>query len=210
MKTAYLTINDAPSEDFINKVNYLYANDIPAVFFCEGQKLEKNPHDAIFAIKRGFMLGNHSYSHRDFSTLSYPEAKAEIVRTEEIIDTLYDCAGVEKKHKYFRYPFLKRSHHGLLEKLGYIVPFKDISYEWFSGNTRDFMYTYDSLDWAYTEGDPTIASVDQLVSRIDESGINFSSPSAELIMMHDDSRVPLAFKTIMDNLIDRFAFRLPK
>ena len=105
MKKAYLTIDDAPSEDFLRKVNYLYQREIPVVFFCIGEKIEKRFDQLISAIKMGFIIENHSYSHKYFSDLSLNECKQEIQKTDQLIDTLYEKTGTHRNQKYFRFPY---------------------------------------------------------------------------------------------------------
>ena len=52
MKIAYLTIDDAPSNDFKRKVDYLLSKSIPAIFFCRGNLMEKRPEVVTYAIKK--------------------------------------------------------------------------------------------------------------------------------------------------------------
>jgi len=104
MKTVYLTIDDSPTEDFLDKVNYLYDRGIPAVFFCEGQKLLNHQAAVIEAIKKGFVIGNHSMNHDYFSDLTLDQGKASIRVTDQIIDRLYQEAGHVRPGKYFRFP----------------------------------------------------------------------------------------------------------
>ena len=111
MKKAYLTIDDAPGEDFPEKANYLHERNIPAVFFCIGEKIEKNFDQLISAIKTGFIIGNHSYSHKHFSDLSIDECKLEIQETDQLIDRLYDKAGFNRTHKFFRFPYFDAGGH---------------------------------------------------------------------------------------------------
>ena len=102
MKKAYLTIDDAPSEDFLKKANYLYKLNIPVVFFCIGEKIEKHFDQLVSAIKMDFIIGNHSFSHNYFSNLSLDECIQEIQKTDQLIDSLYEKAGINRIHKYFR------------------------------------------------------------------------------------------------------------
>ena len=104
-QVGYLTIDDAPSADFLNKVKLLTSKEIPALFFCRGQYLEERPDDGIYAIKKGFVLGNHSYSHPRFSELSLNECFQEIKQTDEIIDKIYQDADVTRPAKLFRFPY---------------------------------------------------------------------------------------------------------
>ncbi|MDP8323197.1 MAG: polysaccharide deacetylase family protein [Candidatus Stygibacter australis] len=52
-KIAYLTIDDAPSNNFDLILKYLSENKIPAIFFCEERKILKRPEEVIKAIKTG-------------------------------------------------------------------------------------------------------------------------------------------------------------
>lgn len=105
-KYAYLTIDDAPSGNFSEVCDYLKEMKIPAIFFCEGRKLVKRKNEVINAIKDGFIIGNHSYNHSNFSGISIEEARKEITETDIIIEELYKNAGVKRDYKLFRFPGL--------------------------------------------------------------------------------------------------------
>ena len=55
-KIAYLTIDDSPSSTFIRKIDYLSDQNIPAVFFCIGNLMEKYSNEIIEAIHKGFVI----------------------------------------------------------------------------------------------------------------------------------------------------------
>ena len=99
MKNAYLTIDDSPSERMGDLIQTLQQLQIPAVFFCIGKNLERYPHFAIQAIQKGFVLGNHSWSHPHFSKISIENAFLEIQRTDDLLDNLYQQAGVQRIYK---------------------------------------------------------------------------------------------------------------
>lgn len=103
-KKVYLTIDDAPSKDFKEKVNFLYEKNIQAVFFCIGENLIKYEDDVVYAVRRGFIVGNHSFNHRYFSDMSLEECKVSINMTEEIIEGIYKKSGIERPMKLFRFP----------------------------------------------------------------------------------------------------------
>jgi len=94
-KIAYLTIDDAPSEDMKEKVDFLVSKGIPAIWFCLGDFLEKGSEHAIHAIEKGFIIGNHSYGHPYFSDLPLKQCFEEIQKTDRIIDEIYRKAGVK-------------------------------------------------------------------------------------------------------------------
>lgn len=173
-KTAYLTIDDSPSASFSQKMNYLYDRKIPAIFFCIGQLLEKYPEPIIEAIQKGFPVANHSYTHPHFSKISLAQAEDEIRKTDEIIDNLYAKAGVERRQKWFRFPYgdkgdkrfgrvLKqpfsiknlfqkqdekrwRGIQAILQKYGYWQPpFLEIKYRYMIDNQL-----FEDIDWHWT------------------------------------------------------------
>jgi peptidoglycan/xylan/chitin deacetylase (PgdA/CDA1 family) len=104
-KKAYLTIDDAPSKDFRNKVDFLSEHNIPAIFFGIGENIPKYENDIIYSIQKGFIIGNHSWSHPYFSDLTLDECQSEIKRTDEIIESVYQKSGVERPAKFFRFPY---------------------------------------------------------------------------------------------------------
>ena len=105
-KIAYLTIDDAPSNNFDMILKYLLKNKIPAIFFCEGRKIIKRPENIIKAIKDGFIIGNHSYDHPNFSEISIEEAESQITDTDKLIESIYVESGIERPIKVFRFPFM--------------------------------------------------------------------------------------------------------
>lgn len=105
-KQVYLTIDDAPSKDFKKKVDYLYKRNIKAIFFCIGQNMERYKEDVVYAINKGFIIGNHSYEHKHFSDLSMEEGKESIKKTDKIINEIYKMSGKERPIKVFRFPYL--------------------------------------------------------------------------------------------------------
>ena len=107
MKKAILTIDDAPSSDFRNKVRYLKKNNITAIFFIIGKVAEKKIDDLVYAIKKGFIIGNHSYSHPSFSDISLKEAEKQIKETDKIIEKAYKKAGIKRQIKVFRFLFFE-------------------------------------------------------------------------------------------------------
>lgn len=77
----YLTIDDGPSTNTHDKLRLFESYQIKAIWFCRGKNLEQQPNIAIQLIRRGHIIGNHSYSHPFFSQITYSECRNEIVRT---------------------------------------------------------------------------------------------------------------------------------
>jgi len=88
MKTVYLTIDDGPSKDRKEKVDILYQYGIQPIWFCIGSEIEKRPEDVIYSIRKGGIIGNHSYSHPRFSQISLEECFEEIEKLIELLTAL--------------------------------------------------------------------------------------------------------------------------
>jgi len=129
LKKAYLTIDDAPSRDFIAKTEFLDRHGIPALFFCEGQFIQQNERSLFTAIELGFLIGNHSFSHPHFSDLSVEECKREIRQTDALIEHIYRKIGVAWTAKYFRFPYFDSG--GDASAVAYETKWSKPSAEWF-------------------------------------------------------------------------------
>ena len=106
MVKALLTIDDIASKNTVAIVDYLNKNKIPAIMFAWGENIEKHYENAIYALKNGMIVGNHSYSHPAFSKLSFEQAVEEIEKNELVLDKLYKDAGVERRFRPFRFQSL--------------------------------------------------------------------------------------------------------
>lgn len=175
-KIVYLTIDDAPTRDSRLKFEILQQKRIPSIWFCIGKEIEKYRDVVVMIIKSGGIIGNHSYSHIDFSATSLEKCFWEIGETDKLIDECYKLANVPRKVKLFRFPYGIRgrafSINGVksdideiqhakaiqdyLEKLGYRCPIiPGITYEHYKkvigDNSHDMYWTYDVMEWALTE-----------------------------------------------------------
>lgn len=209
-RAAYLIIDDGPAEDFKEKVNYLNAKGIRAIWFCLGEALERFSEEAVRAIKDGHMIGNRSYDDADLSALSLEEVREQLERTDRIVDGLYTRAGVLRPSKLFRFPYVhdetNEGHFAgiqrVLEELGYEQP----KFENIRSNERSQAALNKGLHVECTR-DTFDLGADAALG--EEGGLQAFSGS-EIIMIHD--WVPAApFKAIMDKLIMKgMAFQLPK
>ena len=51
------------------------------------------------------IVGNHSYSHPAFSSLTMKESIEEIEKCESILEKLYQTSGIERVFRPFRFPY---------------------------------------------------------------------------------------------------------
>lgn len=121
--SAYLTIDDSPSERMDDLTGWLQEKGIPAIFFCRGDKLEENPMAAVRAVQKGFVLANHATTHQRSSQKDAGWVIDEIKQCEFLLERIYKEAGVIKTHKFFRFPQLDRG------TAGWIVDYDDYSAE---------------------------------------------------------------------------------
>lgn len=127
MKNVYLTIDDSPSKKMGDVLLLLKQYKMPAVFFCIGKNLNRFPELAIAAIQAGFVLGNHSWSHPHFSKITIEQAFLEIQKTDDLLDTIYEKAGVMRPAKWFRFPYGdKGDGRPAIFCLGYFIYSKSI------------------------------------------------------------------------------------
>ncbi|MBQ0011115.1 MAG: polysaccharide deacetylase family protein [Clostridiales bacterium] len=178
MKEAYLTIDDGPSVDRIKKVEILKKYGIQAVWFSMGIDMEANADAAIRTILAGQVIGNHSYTHPNFSEISIAQCEEEIIRTDELIDKLYRQAGVQRPIKLFRFPYgnkgvntgffdtsYSESDRERIEAIQKILiqngygtyPFDNINFEYFkrmqATGQVDWLWTYDAMEWCVFQED---------------------------------------------------------
>jgi peptidoglycan/xylan/chitin deacetylase (PgdA/CDA1 family) len=109
---AYLTIDDSPSGETDALCDFLTRENVPAILFCRGDRMESDAGPAVRAIRNGFVIGNHAYAHRRASRIGFAETTAEIARTDLLIDAAYSEAGVARPGKYFRFPHMDRGAGG--------------------------------------------------------------------------------------------------
>lgn len=81
-------------------VNVLERYNVPATFFMGGDWMRTHPNETqLLAAHPLFEMGNHSWDHADFTTLTADQIRIEIVRTDDI---LYQLTG--RRSHLFRLP----------------------------------------------------------------------------------------------------------
>lgn len=101
-KLVSLTFDDGPDPETTTKIlDLLSKYNMPASFFCVGNKVEKDAEIVQKIFSSGHIVGNHSYSHsKIFDLRSTGNMIKEIEKTSELI---YQTIG--KKPMLFRPPF---------------------------------------------------------------------------------------------------------
>ncbi len=184
MTRLILTIDDAPSSRFAEVLDYLVSRDLGAVIFIKGGSIEGHEQELIRAIKEGFVIGNHSYSHPHFDKIGVETAKNEITRTDKIIHDLYLSAGVKNYAKYFRFPYgvggtpeTEKEYQETLAKLGYLAPR--------FAPKRDWYWDVPLLeDWHLEDSD--LQTKEEIAQRyLSDSKKGLASKGAAVVVVHD-------------------------
>ncbi len=101
-KVVALTFDDGADGANTNKIlDILAKNNVKATFFLTGSGANHHPQYIKNIAAKGHQLGNHSYSHPDFTKLTATQMKTELDRTEAIVKSL---TGKTTK-PIFRAPF---------------------------------------------------------------------------------------------------------
>ncbi|NMB45294.1 MAG: polysaccharide deacetylase family protein [Firmicutes bacterium] len=216
-KTTYLTIDDGPTENTIRHVNYLKSRSIPAIMFFLGSSIERQREAAIYAVKHGIIVGNHSYSHPKFSEISFDEATLEIRRPEELIDQVYRDAGCKRMYKLFRFPYGDKggANKGKLQEFLRSEGFMKIDpagithpayYESQLDKDWDVYWTFDYAEYAIPEGvgTPGQAGILNYTNAMNlwTGGSPLDQSSAEIILLHDHSTTEMRFPGYFSELLD--------
>ena len=165
MNTVLLTIDDVPSRNTPAIVDELCARNITAIMFAVGMNVERFYDEAVYAVRKGMIVGNHSYSHAAFSSITLEEGIGEIEKCEAILERVYQDAGVERKHRPFRFPYgdkggaNKEALQRYLAQNGFDkVDDRHLPYDWWRENCLDrdidTLWTFDFEEYR-TQNDET-------------------------------------------------------
>lgn len=99
-KLVALTFDDGPHPNTYEVLEVLDEYGIKATFFHLGKWVDMYPEITKEVVTRGHEIGNHSYSHPDFSTIADGEVLNEMQKTQDIIEKA--CGVVPTR---YRMPF---------------------------------------------------------------------------------------------------------
>jgi peptidoglycan-N-acetylglucosamine deacetylase len=212
-----ITVDDLPGalpgNDFaygdlkeLQKINHgipgvLKAHHAWAIGFVNERKLQvQGERDARAALLQvwlddGLFLGNHTYSHADFSTTPLQQYEDETVRGEVVTEALLNARG--EKELYFRHPYLntgmsldvKSAFDAFLKARGYVIAPVTIE-------DADYVFN-DALAHANETKDKKLAAkakkeyleyVDTVFSYAEsESAQLFSRQIPQVLLIHDNA-----------------------
>lgn len=165
-------------------LDHLDRFSVKAVFFINGHRLHSRRTDAPENLavlreihRRGHVIGNHTFNHRDLSTMTEAKMRREIDMTSRVVEKI-----TGQRTWLFRPPFGKiGSAASYLARQGYTT----------------VMWNLDPLDWQTS--DPT-EIFRRAVDRIEDQ------PDGGVLLLHDTNRASVeAFPLIMEWIEQRNA-----
>lgn len=229
MIRALLTIDDFSSKNTPAIVDYLKEKGIQPIFFATGKNVERYYDEAIYALKNGMIVGNHSYSHPAFSKITVEQGIEEIEKCEMVLDKLYKDSGVERVYRPFRFPYgdkggdNKEALQAYFKEKGFHkVDDTNLTYPWwkeYSLHTDiDTFWTFDFQEYMIRPGsDFTKESVWKKMH--DENPQNgaalFGEDNSHILLLHahdeTEQMLPEYYKLFIDHLLEHgVVFEEPK
>ncbi len=141
----YLTFDNGYENGYTKEmIDILFNNDVVGVFFITGHYLKENEDLVKYMLEKNQLVAHHSYSHKDFSTLTKEEIEADIKKLED----LYLEVTNQEFTKFFRPPAGTFNDFSLktVDDLGYTNLFWSIAYkDWERDVTKGKDYTINSI-----------------------------------------------------------------
>lgn len=144
-KELYLTFDNGYENGYTPAIlDTLKAKKVPAIFFVTGHYVKDQPELLKRMTREGHLIGNHSWSHPDMTTMSNEKIKEELTRVSEAVAQVTEQANM----RYLRPPrgiFSDRTL-AVSKELGYTNVFWSIAYkDWDTKVQRGARYAFDSV-----------------------------------------------------------------
>ncbi|MBO4636154.1 MAG: polysaccharide deacetylase family protein [Clostridiales bacterium] len=224
MANIILTIDDMPQNNTVAIIDYLESKGIKPLFFGIGEFLEKLPEPAIYALKKGLIIGNHTYSHVNLAEVSFEEGIEEIEKCERILDDIYKRAGVTREHKLFRFPYLNGGENGerydsYLREHGFErIDDRSVTDAQYKENGWDreigVYCSFDCREYLLREGSPM--TIGQIYDDIDSVFLPLAGDDTvdHIVLTHShdltDENEPLYYEKIVERFLqDKAVFKAP-
>ncbi len=215
MKQILLTIDDAPSKHTITKLTWLKKHTIPAIFFIRGEFAQKYPEQLRAIITAGYPVGNHSYSHPNFSKLTLEECSNEIELTEHLINQAYKETNLVRPYKIIRFPFGDRGSRVISSLSNSSVEAQLQTYLAQHGfhHLNPTTSSYIDIGWDLDPQDykkKHIQDIELYKKNLAQLLLNYASKSGTLLL-HDFDTNPELFAITMNYLCqNKYTFLSPK
>lgn len=144
-KELYLTFDNGYENGFTPKIlDTLLAKKVPAIFFVTGHFVKEQPELLKRMAKEGHLIGNHSWSHPDMTTVPNQKIRDELTKVSDAVQQVTGQATM----RYLRPPrgiFSDRTL-AVTKELGYTNVFWSVAYkDWDTKVQRGAKYAYDNV-----------------------------------------------------------------
>lgn len=145
-KMIYLTFDNGYENGYTERIlDTLKEKNVPAAFFVTGHYLKDQPELVKRMISDGHIVGNHSWSHPDLTTVSDHELKQEL----NLVNAAYkEITGQREGLRYLRAPrgiFSERTLALSFEQ-GYHNVFWSLAFvDWKIDQQKGWQYAYDNI-----------------------------------------------------------------
>ncbi|MBU5488747.1 polysaccharide deacetylase family protein [Clostridium sp. MSJ-8] len=177
-------INWAEKDNIYSILDTLEKYNVKGTFFIIGkwvQYSEENTKKLLAIYERGHEIGNHSYTHCDFSTINKTNIEEELKKTDKVIEEY-----TKEKPKIFRFPSGSYNEEAvrIVKDLGYIpvqwdvdsVDWKEIGAEVEYKRVRENIKS-GSIVLFHNNAKYTPENLDKLLKELKKEGYNFGTVS---------------------------------
>lgn len=144
-KQIYLTFDNGYENGYTVKIlDVLKEKKVPAVFFVTGHYVKDQPELLKRMVSEGHIIGNHSWSHPDVTTISNEQMKVELDKVKQEVAKVTG----QNEMQFLRTPrgiFSERTV-SFSKGLGYTNVFWSIAYkDWDTKQQKGAQYAYDQV-----------------------------------------------------------------
>src|SRR5699024_9040644 len=144
-KVVYLTFDNGYEEGYTDDIlDVLKEEDVPAAFFVTGHYVDSEPELVKRMVDEGHIVGNHSYTHPDLTTVTKDAMKKELESVQEQVAAI----SGQKQLTYMRPPkgaFNEQSMKWANE-LGYTHIFWSLAFvDWNTDAQKGGDYAFDQI-----------------------------------------------------------------
>ena len=183
-KEVYFTFDNGYEQGYTQEVlEVLKKHQVPATFFVTGHYVKTEPDLVKRMVDEGHIIGNHSYSHPDFTTMTKEEMKKELDKLEKAVA---DVSG-QKQTVYLRPPRGTFNENTLkwATEFGYVHVFWSLAFkDWETNNQKGWKYSYDQIMTQihpgailllHTVSEDNAKALDKVITQLKKDGYTFKS-----------------------------------
>ncbi|MEI3613943.1 delta-lactam-biosynthetic de-N-acetylase [Pseudogracilibacillus sp. SO30301A] len=144
-KEIYFTFDNGYEQGYTEEVlEVLKKHQVPATFFVTGHYVKTEPDLVKRMVDEGHIIGNHSYNHPDFTTMTKEQIKEELDKLEKAVANV----SGQKQTMYLRPPRGTFNENTLkwATEFGYVHVFWSLAFkDWETNNQKGWKYSYDQI-----------------------------------------------------------------